>query len=632
MEQPARFPILVVLLASLALPAAARAGGSAPRTAVDLPALRMIDAALGSGELDLAQAISLRDLAVKRPWALEEPWRGRFARDPVSSWAATAVLIENQQWRMLSGLSPRRAPRAAYTFPAELPYHVDSEGFPIRMYYPSALYEGLANAVLHDAEISWQTEVDTWGFYAPPLVTEEGRYRIYIGVAGEGVSGYMDPFDTYGDVAWDACVSYVMIDEGNTATGVGPVVAHELNHAMQASMDCFEHLAFFENTSTFVMNPVFPGDGRIYQDGVLSAFQGAPYASVCRGDTGDLFMYGGFLWPHFLAYAYEDAANGPILVRRIWEGAMQETGSNTVDYMQSIDGLLRADYGSDLNTAFEQFTVARFFLDDLAGAPLGTIEGAASYSSTPPVVDTIFVGFTSSHSPPEGAQPEGYGADYWRLDAPDEFAPEVTVALDAEADGPWVLLLFSTDAAGVQRAEDAGGHAELQYTPTPGGEAILAVVRTAGAGFDPEDVPAAAAYTLPVGPAVPGPEIDAITPSAAAQGAAVDVSIDGANFQEGAQVTCTPEGIAVGAVSFVDDGALEVGFTAAADAPIGRYSITVTNPDGGSATLYSIFEITAPDADAGEPDGADDDGCGCTAAGAREPSPPSLLWLLSAAP
>jgi hypothetical protein len=620
--------VLPVFLSALSMATPSRAGGPSFRTGVGLPLLRAIDGELRGGALTLERAISLRDLAVKRPWDLEEPWRDRFAREPLPAWAATAVLIENQQWRMQAGLASHQYSRADYTFPQELPFYIDSESFPIRVYYPDATYAGLAQGVLAAADLSWQKEVSEWGFYEPPLVTPEGLYRIYLGNAGPGVNGYMDPFDRYPEVDRDACVSYVLIDVGNSADGVGPVVAHELNHAMQASMDCLEQLAFFENTSTFVMAPVYPDYGLIDQNGFLSAFQSEPFKSVSRGASGELFMYGGFLWPHFLAYTYEDEAGGPIFVRRAWEGAVQSSGSNSIDYMRSIDALLRADYGTDLNAAFEAFTVARFFLDERAGSPLATIRNAVGYASNPDVAGTISVDWVTARTPTEGTRPEGYSANYWALVAPSGFAREVSIALDSEAAGPWVLLLFSADDDEVLRAEAVAGEARLTYTPTAGEERFLAVVRTGGDGFDPAEIPAEAAYSLSIGPTVPAPEIDAVTPASTAQGAAVAAEIDGASFQDGVQVACSPAGIAVGAVTFVDDATLEVDLAAAVDAPIGRYSITVTNPDGGAVTLYSALEVTAPTEIGGESSAAEGD-CGCRAAGAL--SAAGLLALLSIA-
>jgi len=569
----------------------------------------------------------MRDLAVRKPKSLPAPWHARFEKDPVPTFAASAVLIENQQWRMLSGLSKRARVAGEYDFPEELACFLDSEIIPIRVYYESENELGLARGILEAAEISWQREVAEWGFFAPPLVTTEGRYRIYVGDAGEGAGGYMNPFAWYPDVEWDACVSYVLIDDGNVADSVGPVVAHELNHAMQASMDCLEQLSFFENTSTFVMAPVFPDDGTAYQNGVLSEFQSKPESSTCRGETGGGFMYGGFLWPHFLAYTYGNEASGPILIRRIWEGAMQTDGINAVNYMKSIDDLLKSEHGATVDEAFEEFSIARFFLDDRAEFALASIKNASQYHSNPHLSGTITVNWTTKNEIAADSAPEEYGVNYWNLVASSDFSREVSIDFSTDAVGPWALMLFSTADDNIVRVEPNEGIAHLTYTPSPGETRFLAIARTGDEEFSPAEIAAAEAYELTVGPTVPAPVIDGAYPKVAMQSTEVEVTIEGEHFQEGAVVRLSPEGISVNSVTFVDDTTLRAVLTIGADSPACFYTLTVENPDGAECSSIGALEVRALEpVDVASKGGEED--CACIAVGGAPLLLPSLLQSL----
>ncbi|MBN3033716.1 MAG: putative Ig domain-containing protein [Candidatus Saganbacteria bacterium] len=92
------------------------------------------------------------------------------------------------------------------------------------------------------------------------------------------------------------------------------------------------------------------------------------------------------------------------------------------------------------------------------------------------------------------------------------------------------------------------------------------------------------------------PAVSGITPNSGAQGATVNITnLAGSNFVPGAAVKLTKNGsmIAATGVSVVSPAQITCSLTIPADAVIGYWNVTVTNPDGQSGTLGGLFKITA---------------------------------------
>ncbi len=554
------------------------------------PFTEMISQEITAGRLTLERGLVLRELAVRDPGALPEPWRSRALRSPVPGWAGTGILVENFQLRKKMGL------RADSGFPAPLALFLDSDVFPIRVEYTESYYEELARSVLAGAETAWQKEILDWGYLMPPQVTADNRYRILVSDTGMQASGYLSPVDYWPDTAWDDCTSWIMIDWNNDAQWVRDTVAHELSHATQAAMDCLEYIGFWENTSTFMEGQVEPELGVWFQDSVLESYQREPHRSVSAGEYMDYYWYGGFFWPHFLASLYAGVDEKAVFVRRIWEGAMQQSGGggNTVNYMQSIDTLLR-ERESDLNAAHETFAVQRVLVGQNADAPLAGIQWADRYNTVPPVVGTLLLHEAGAVSAPADKQPQAYGTNYWELSWPTDYTRDFRITLTSENPGPWTLVLFHPAWSTVQTARLEDSIAELTFAPTPGQSPWLAVVRGGTGTFDPEMIGNGADYRIDYGPLVPDPIIDEVTPFEHLQGAAGQVTIRGQHFQEGATVEFLPADIEVTEVQFVSENELTVSIIVPGQAPLGVYRATLTNPDEGVASFErGIFVKPAP--------------------------------------
>ncbi|MBW7995311.1 MAG: prepilin-type N-terminal cleavage/methylation domain-containing protein [Candidatus Glassbacteria bacterium] len=95
-------------------------------------------------------------------------------------------------------------------------------------------------------------------------------------------------------------------------------------------------------------------------------------------------------------------------------------------------------------------------------------------------------------------------------------------------------------------------------------------------------------------PGTTSPQVTAITPSYGSQGDnGLLLTIDGAYFVDGATVSFSGTGITVNTIpaTFVSAAQLTVYVDISGSAATGYRNVTVTNPDGGSGTGSSMFEV-----------------------------------------
>lgn len=119
-------------------------------------------------------------------------------------------------------------------------------------------------------------------------------------------------------------------------------------------------------------------------------------------------------------------------------------------------------------------------------------------------------------------------------------------------------------------------------TPTPpSAEANPAPPATPAAPVTP---PAAVAPAAP-----PGPEVKTITPTRVGQGFDVDLRIVGSGFAQGAKVSCANPGVRTLGITSFSSTELTVHIKVATDAPTGKTSLFVINPDDNEVEVP--FEV-----------------------------------------
>ena len=90
------------------------------------------------------------------------------------------------------------------------------------------------------------------------------------------------------------------------------------------------------------------------------------------------------------------------------------------------------------------------------------------------------------------------------------------------------------------------------------------------------------------------PSISSINPALGARGTTFPVTVSGSDFKNGTGLSLSfGSGITVSNLSYVSATSLTASLTIAQDAPLGKRTVTVTNPDGRYGISDSIFTVTA---------------------------------------
>ena len=583
------------------------------------PFLQQLDQAVSAGALTAERRLTLLETAVKDPASLPSPWREALALHPLRPESATAILVDAFQARQ------RLGQRALYSYPAELPNLLDSEDYPIRVYYDDEQVRALALSVLEAAEHSWQTQILDWGWYAPPLDTDEGRYRLYVTTSGMGGGGYTAPVGTWPDTAWDDCVTYIVIDRDNDDYSVGAVVAHELNHAMQGAMDCLEPTSFWENSASYMMLAVYPGS-IWYVRYFLESFQLAPQWSVADGNQNSSYWYGGFIWPYFLVSTFGESWTDGVWLRRIWERSMQSSNfsSNIPHYLTAIDDQLAEDGDGDLVSAFHAFCRARYFLGEEYNDAHSVLPHADQLEPAPTLTGSLVVDFEpQDHTPPRSSWPKPYGVNYYRFEVPNDYDRNTTLEVVTDGDDPWHFQLVPIDGASeILEWDSTSTRTTYAFDPRPGAEYLFIVEHLGSESFRPNNIPAQGTeYTIYLRPTIGLPKITTVSPGQVYDGSTVTLNVYGQNFFDGRTVTILPsQGIEVLEVIGSTEVQLMVKVRIARGTALGYYSLIVTNADGGAARYDEAFEVVK------NPVAPTEDGCSCSHRPGRAPS--AGWWLL----
>lgn len=152
---------------------------------------------------------------------------------------------------------------------------------------------------------------------------------------------------------------------------------------------------------------------------------------------------------------------------------------------------------------------------------------------------------------------------------------------------PDVPIIFSSSAgalasAGAILRTNTNGQAFDRLTLI--GESTATVTATSGT--------ASGSFTVNRG-TFPAPVIDSVFPTLGSPGTTIAVTITGQNFQPGA-TTSFGAGIGINTVDFVNAETLVPNITIDSNAADGERTVTVTNPDGQSATFASGFIVGLP--------------------------------------
>lgn len=315
------------------------------------------------------------------------------------------------------------------------PFIAQSGIRPIDVHYSRLSDEPKAMEMLGILEQAWSVEIDSLGFTAPlddqGSCGPDGRFDVFIwrGVDGAFVDAVAEnpltPFDDY--------LTYMAIDiTGSTGAGLlDTTLAHEFNHAAQASDDWWEDALFFEMSATFVEALVYPQQDDYFF--TLRDFQRHPEWSLFYDDSyRTWYMYGAAMYLHFLRERY--FPGDPGFIARMWHMSRSDPATGRPDFFDAMRAVMLADRGISLNETVVEFMQWRWFVaqfDD--GAHF--LHGAAWPTPVPFLdVDPAMVPITLS------LDAMTYGANYLRLVNNDTSPQSLRVVLQqGDPDIDWHL-------------------------------------------------------------------------------------------------------------------------------------------------------------------------------------------------
>jgi hypothetical protein len=624
-------------------------------------ALTRIDCAYRRGQLALGERHFYRVAAVKAPHLLPpalQPTADQSISSPADPtlrqgrFSATAVLIE--AFQALPNLdAPLRAEiEALMAPPDDFDYYLQAEQpFPVRVNYSDPAQETLAQVTLDAINETYAIEVDEWGFWAPPIEPGTDYYRFFITDLSQGWGGYTLPYAENPATAHRDAFSYIVLNERVGVQGMLGLVAHEFNHACQASMDVYELVAFMENTAAYLETRVdyMSWVGNI---GMIYVYQKNAHRPLeyMNMNMTDGYEYGGSLWTSFLNARY--GGYDPAWIRQIWEGSVQTGYGNEPDYFDVLDEMLAESGG--FREMVKTFARDRFFVGrDDDGQH---IEHASRYlygevariaelrTDDLPVRDA---------SPLAEKLPQPNGCNYITVDVADALENPVRFSIQADPQRDWYITVMRVadkqDTAHTDMTLDANGHGELTIHTGPLDRLVLAVCQLGGPDYDPDDYDFTdeetfrGTYTYSIETVYPAPQITSLDPDTFVRGTqGKTLDIYGNGFVDSAELTLEASGelISLQFARFVSPQHLRATVTVSADAEKGTRDLTVINPGGNTATLPGALNIVDAD-ETGDGSTADSSplaakdsakGCQCRLGGshpAKTPAPPyGLLALL----
>ena len=248
-------------------------------------------------------------------------------------------------------------------FPAAWPIAVASEVHPWILHLRDDSERALGAEMMAELDASWDLQT-ALGFPEPPgdegACGDDGLFDVFL-FADSGVA-YVDYMDLVTATPFSDVGPFLVLDYDAWPFST---VAHELNHAMQASCDWTETAFIYEATSQFIEEELFDDDD-IYRD-VLVDFQGRADLPVDFDDGYEgYYMYGAVLYLFYLDEAV--FAGDPTWLGRMWIGA-RSTEDPEGDFVEPdvedvLDDMLQTARSMSFLDSVVEFARWRYYLAD----------------------------------------------------------------------------------------------------------------------------------------------------------------------------------------------------------------------------------------------------------------------------
>ncbi len=323
------------------------------------------------------------------------------------------------------------------------PLNTVSALHPVTVHYPRLTDEQKALEMIGLLEESWSVQIDALGFTAPiddqGQCGPDGNFDVFI---WRGIGGaYVADVSTNPATPYDDYSTFMAIDINGQTGGpfLASYLAHEFNHALQASDDWWEDSQYYESGATFAEFLVFPTlDDYVF---TFEDFQDNPSWSVFFNDSfATWYMYGAAMYLHYLSERH--FANDPAFYARIWRATRSVPSGQRPDYIDALREILLTERGATLDDTVIEFMQWRWFVgqfDDGAHFSKG-----AEWPHSVPFTD-IDITTLPANQPLDAMV---YGANYFRLSNSGGSPINVNALLQqSDADVNWKI--YNVDGAEV---------------------------------------------------------------------------------------------------------------------------------------------------------------------------------------
>lgn len=307
---------------------------------------------------------------------------------------------------------------------------------PLTVHYPHLGIEAKALEMIALLEESWAVQVDTLGFSAPlddqGDCGADGSYDVFIwpGIVGAFVSSVNNnPATPFEDSS-----TYMAIDIRGAAGGelLDTFMAHEFNHALQASDDWAEDAQHYEAGATFAEALVFPDEDDWFFE--MRDFQDNPHWSLFYDDFGATwYTYAAAMYLHYLYDRYYPSDPG--FYARIWQATRSNVGVDRPDYFDALRHVLLMERGATLDETVVEFMQWRWFVGEFDDG--AHFRNGADWPHTIAVTD-IDVAATPTLQPLDAMV---YGANFVRVTNNSSTPIRFDASIESsELDVSWRLL------------------------------------------------------------------------------------------------------------------------------------------------------------------------------------------------
>jgi MYXO-CTERM domain-containing protein len=235
---------------------------------------------------------------------------------------------------------------------------------PMRVHYPAELQADAERAIAA-LDLAWDVQVGEMGWPQPlPDGGLCGSDDLDIFLNTTEGYGFTDSATPDESTPWDDWSAYIVLDVlAYGGDALEATLVHEFNHVVQAALDWWEPIAYFEMSAQYVEYLIWPM--AYFPEEVLLDFSGNPEWAVDHDDLYETwFMYGAaefFLWVDASC-----VAGAPAWLSDAWRAARSEAGPdvdvpNEPDIRDGLDEVLGAACELDFWDAALKFREVAWF-------------------------------------------------------------------------------------------------------------------------------------------------------------------------------------------------------------------------------------------------------------------------------